>query len=58
MLQSVEKNERRTKLKKYRGILLARISNNVLLHDHLTVGTHNPGEHRGHMHSLSGVFKG
>ena len=43
MLQSVEKNERRTKLKKYRGILLARISNNVLLHDHLTVGTHNPG---------------
>lgn len=46
MLQSVEKNERRTKLKKYRGILLARISNNVLLHDHLTVGTHNPGEHR------------
>lgn len=44
MLQNVEQNERRAKLKKYRGILLARISNNVLLHDHMTVNAHNPGE--------------
>lgn len=43
MLQDVEKNERRTKLKKYRGILLAKISNNVLLHDQLTINPHKPG---------------
>lgn len=33
-------------MKKYRGILLAKISNNVLMHDNLTVDPHNPGDHR------------